>query len=385
MADQKDPFCEVSGDNTNCAVEGNLRGKTMAVRRAKWANLCDFLDKSHQFLRGQEIALLTSLCLFCTLLCIFVTDRHLKLEMRVETLVMEMKHNDELNSGDSPEHVLMRSSYLANQMSRVSDTERDFNQYLNQGSWKQRMRRSAPKEGNLPSDAQCTCVGLPGPPGPPGITGVTGTPGARGEKGEKGSVGISRMSRTYHSRHAKRRASLTRLQGGFEYAEVIAMKGEPGIRGPPGPPGLPGPVGNHGKDGSNGRDGNVGPVGPKGPPGKPGSIGLPGPKGLRGYPGLDGAPGQKGEGYSQMQMDSSRSFTFEAIQGPPGTPGKPGEKGAKGDSGPVSLFDPKSKTQIVQGTPGPQVEPGPPGKRGKRGKPGKRGKNGKSANRGAPG
>jgi hypothetical protein len=67
-----------------------------------------------------------------------------------------------------------------------------------------------------------------------------------------------------------RRTSLTRLEGGFHYAEVIAIKGDPGPPGPSGPPGQRGPSGAQGQPG---REGEVGP------------IGLPGPKGLRGYPG----------------------------------------------------------------------------------------------------
>lgn len=127
----------------------------------------------------------------------------------------------------------------------------------------------------------CSCVGLPGLPGPPGPKGEPADPteslmpdhsAARSSRG-------GGQQRRYPRRSS---AALTRLEGGFQYAEVIAMKGEQGPPGPPGPPGVPGPLGN------------------------PGPIGLPGPKGLRGYPGLDGAAGQKGECMIQMQADSAR-------------------------------------------------------------------------------
>ncbi len=49
-----------------------------------------------------------------------------------------------------------------------------------------------------------------------------------------------------------RRTSLTRLEGGFHYAEVIAIKGDPGPPGPAGPPGMRGPPGLQGKQGLDG-------------------------------------------------------------------------------------------------------------------------------------
>ena len=82
---------------------------------------------------------------------------------------------------------------------------------------------------------------------------------------------------------------------------------------------------------------------------------------------------------------SKRSFTFEAVQGPPGPPGKPGEKGDKGDIGPVSLFDAAMNIQTLPGLPGPKGAEGPQGVEGQKGPRGKRGKPGRAANRGNPG
>ena len=308
------------------------------------------------------------------MLCVFVTDRHLTLELKVRNIEKELLLRSSAETEDS----------LAKLMSRTYHPESDSHWQNVQVENKlfDRVRRSSAKEEIRLLDSECTCVGLPGPPGPPGSFGPQGEKGEAGVKGQKGELGSNRMPRSYQSRHIPRRPPLTKIQGGFEYAEVIAMKGEPGLRGLPGPPGPPGPSG---VPGANGKDGATGPPGPIGPTGEPGIIGLPGPQGLRGYPGLDGAPGLKGDAYTKMQRDSSRSFTFDAMPGLPGPPGKPGEKGAKGDVGPVSLFDPKMNVHAIPGPPGPQGDLGPEGKRGRRGKPGKRGKSGRAANRGAPG
>jgi hypothetical protein len=138
----------------------------------------------------------------------------------------------------------------------------------------------------------CSCIGLPGLPGPPGPKGEPAAaaadpltePSDHGAASPRSQRGGGAQRR--YPRRSSSAAALTRLEGGFQYAEVIAMKGEQGAPGPPGPPG---------------------PAGPLGPAGDPGPIGLPGPKGLRGYPGLDGAAGQKGECMvQQMQADSAR-------------------------------------------------------------------------------
>lgn len=318
--------------------------------KSVWTKFDIFLDRTHLSLRGHETAILTALCLFCTVLCVFVTDRHLTLEWKVKNMESDLnKLNDYFLLQKEPRHseVIPGSS---------------------------RVKRSYQEEITLADNdlkSKCTCIGLPGPPGKDGTPG-----GPPGQKGEKGENGMTRMPRSYQSRHSPRRSSNTILQGGYQYAEVIAMKGEPGIRGLPGPPGPPG---------KPGRDGGEGPPGADGPPGNDGRMGLPGPQGPRGYPGLDGAPGPKQEvlNYSQMQSDGqSRSFTFDAVMGPPGPPGKPGEKGDKGDVGPMSMYDPKTASITVTGPPGPEGPQGPDGKRGPRGR---RGKSGKAANRGAPG
>ena len=297
-----------------------------AAKKSVWTKFDIFLDRTHLSLKGHETAFLTALCLFCTVLCVFVTDRHLTLERKVKNLEAELHQ----------QYFELRTDSL---------------------SERSRLKRSLDVEGG-----GCSCVGLPGPPGRDGQPG-----GPPGQKGEKGESGRERMARSYQSRHAPRRSSNTVLQGGFQYAEVIAMKGEPGQPGQPGPPGLPGPPG------------------PGGEPGEAGRMGLPGPQGPRGYPGLDGARGQVEDmkNYAGMQADgSSRSFTFEGVMGPPGPPGKPGEKGERGEAGPLSLYDPKTKTVTV---PGPEGPAGPPGADGKRGQRGRRGKSGRAANRGAPG
>ena len=55
-----------------------------------WTKFDIFLDRSHLRLRGHETAFLTALCLFCTCLCVFVTDRHLALEWRVASVEAEL-------------------------------------------------------------------------------------------------------------------------------------------------------------------------------------------------------------------------------------------------------------------------------------------------------
>ena len=312
-SDHNKPAHKTSSENEN----------VNSGKKSVWTKFDIFLDRTHLSLKGHETAFLTALCLFCTVLCVFVTDRHLKLEDKVKNLEADL-----------------HQQYFELRTDSVSEQRRFKRSY----------------EGEA---AGCSCVGLPGPPGRDGRPG-----GPPGQKGEKGESGRERMARSYQSRHSPRRSSNTVLQGGFPYAEVIAMKGEPGTAGPAGPPGLPGPPG---------------------PAGESGRMGLPGPQGPRGYPGLDGAPGQVEDmkNYAGMQADgSSRSFTFEGVMGPPGPPGKPGEKGDRGEEGALSLYDPKTKTVTVPGPPGPA---GPPGADGKRGQRGRRGKSGKAASRGAPG
>ena len=317
-----------------------------------WSKIDILLDRTHLSLRGHETAFLTALCLFCTVLCVFVTDRHLQLEWRVRNMETELQKLQ--SSGPS---------FRDDPVSELAP----------------RVKRGVSATSELGDPDDCTCIGLPGPPGKDGAPG--GPPGPKGQKGDMGNSRV-RMPRSYLNRHAPRRSSNTILQGGFEYAEVIAMKGEPGMRGLPGPPG---PAGSPGLPGVDGGHGLPGSEGQRGPAGEPGRMGLPGPQGPRGYPGLDGAPGpiQESLKHSEMQADgSSRSFTFDAVMGPPGPPGRPGEKGERGEAGPMSMYDPKTNAVTVSGPPGPMGPEGPEGKRGARGR---RGKSGKAANRGAPG
>ena len=335
LSDHNKPDHKTSSENEN----------VNSGKKSVWTKFDIFLDRTHLSLKGHETAFLTALCLFCTVLCVFVTDRHLTLELRVNRAEAELQKLNQLEQ----QFFQLRTDFPSEDQ--------------------QRFKRSL----EPPEVSGCSCVGLPGPQGPPGRDGKPGgPPGAKGEKGESGREG-GRMARSYQSRHSPRRSSNTILQGGFQYAEVIAMKGEPGQPGQPGPQGLPGPPGPAGAAGPPGD------AGVEGPAGETGRMGLPGPQGPRGYPGLDGSPGQ----VAGMQADgSSRSFTFDGVMGPPGPPGRPGEKGDKGDEGPVSLYDPKTKSLSVPGPPGPVGPAGPEGKRGVRGR---RGKSGKAANRGAPG
>ena len=196
-----------------------------------WSKFDIFLDRTHLSLRGHETAFLTALCLFCTVLCVFVTDRHLQLEWRVRNMETELQKLQ--SSGPS-----FRDDPLSELAPRV--------------------KRGVSATAELADPGDCTCIGLPGPPGKDGAPG--GPPGPKGQKGDMGNSRV-RMPRSYLNRHAPRRSSNTILQGGFEYAEVIAMKGEPGMRGLPGPPGpagshgLPGVDGGHGLPGSEGQRG----------------------------------------------------------------------------------------------------------------------------------
>eukprot|EP00093_Oithona_nana_P000367 00367.XXX_2339_1734_1 [CDS] Oithona nana genome sequencing. len=85
------------------------------------------------------------------------------------------------------------------------------------------------------TDEECSCTGLPGlpgPPGPPGTDGYPGFPGPAGLEGPKGPIGppgpkgeSGEIKATV--RRSRRRSTYTKLAGGYGYAEVIALKGEP--------------------------------------------------------------------------------------------------------------------------------------------------------------
>lgn len=264
------------------------------------------LDALYSVLKGYEIFLLTLLCLCCTLLCVFVTSRHLNLEEKVRNLQQELSSieyrlldrtilsdtwegQEEEKETSWDNSILEANYYIQVNRGPESRNKREINLRINSEKDSRKKR-----EADYLSEHGCACVGLPGLPGPPGPPGA-GQDGIKGEKGDPGSY-HSRSSRPWYPERLPRRTSLTRLEGGFQYAEVIAMKGDPGPPGPPGGQGPPGPVGPVGQTG----------VGEPGVPGQVGPMGLPGPKGLRGYPGLDGAPGQKGECIIPMQMDSAR-------------------------------------------------------------------------------
>merc|ERR1719273_657366 len=150
------------------------------------------------------------------------------------------------------------------QTERLMERNYRANQDLAHG-WREK-RSPDPEEIRL-KDPDCTCVGLPGPPGPQGPEGYRGYPGTDGvdgnkgdighpgQKGDKGDLGGRRSVRAHSPRRSPRRSSLTRLAGGFEYTEVVAMKGEPGLPGPPGVRGAPGPMGLPGFDGAPGKEG----------------------------------------------------------------------------------------------------------------------------------
>ena len=284
------------------------------------------LDRLYGVLKGYETLLLTLLCLSCTVLCVFVTNRHLRLEEKVRNLqfALETLQSNPVPAGRVPldlSHLSVPQQWdgSVNQGRNLDGFVSDFTGRNGEEEKSRRKRETSRSTHGSPSgfppggppggpsggprdylsEHGCACVGLPGLPGPPGPPGLSGEGAAApGEKGEKGEPGHYRLPRHHLPERFPRRTSLTRLEGGFQYAEVIAMKGDPGPPGPPGPAGGPGPAGPPGPTGPQGVDGN---------PGLQGPLGLPGPKGLRGYPGLDGAPGHKGECSSvPMQRDSTR-------------------------------------------------------------------------------
>ncbi len=327
------------------------------------------------------------LVLTCTILCTYVTHHHLALREEVDRLKVHLSTEegetyrwreavsraarDRAAALESAQHALARQDLELDRLRSLLVNGDDI-MIEEEEEWDSgnKMKRDASRYSGYQQQPpsghnQCNCIGLPGPPGPMGPPGLSGTdgypgipgdagpvgppgrPGPKGDAGEQGTPGYRFLpERARRGRNAhQRRTSLTKLANDYGYAEVIAIKGEPGL---PGPQGSPGPMGLPGFDG------------PSGPPGPKGE------KGKQGLPGLDGSPANR------MQNDAAmRSFTFDAMPGPPGPPGKPGEKGDKGEAGPMSLFDPKSNAAVVQGPPGPKGDSGPRGKRGKRGKSGR--------------
>ena len=322
------------------------------------------VDRAHRQLRPLESLFIVCVVLACTTLCIYVTHKHLQLVDRVAVLE------------EREEEALRWRSRVGGQLQNWADAVDEIKLgMLRQQEEVAEVRQMLSPVGVQPAtrhkrEAECSCMGMPGPPGPLGMPGKKGMPGPigpsgpRGDKGDQGEPGYRFMPQR-NSRRGPRRTALTKIANKYGYAEVIAIKGEAGTQGPPGPQGMPGPMGMPGFDGT------PGPEGPKGPKGDNGPRGM---KGDRGLPGLDGAPAH------QMQSDAShRSFTFDAMPGPPGPPGKPGDKGEPGS---VTMLDKNTAVQTVVGPPGPKGDAGPVGPAGSRGR---RGKPGKASRQGKPG
>ena len=345
-------------------------------------SLTPILDSAHKRLRPLETLFLVSAVVCCTLLCVYVTHKHLELQATVLDLQEDVhssspRHQDAIHSLQS---TLRRHEAEIQELTRL----------LLLRDQQQQQDGPPPPEGpavfkqkrDVSGYGSCDCIGLPGPAGPMGLPGVDGYPGRSGDIGPVGPVGRSgpkgdkgtqgdpgyRFLPERVNRRGARRTALTRIANQYGYAEVIALKGDPGNPGPPGPQGQAGPMGVPGFDG---------PVGPQGKKGDRGEHGPAGLKGKQGLPGLDGSPANR------MQSDAAmRSFTFDGLSGPPGPPGKPGEKGTKGDQGPLSLYDPMKNARMIVG---PAGEKGGKGDAGNRGKRGKRGRSGKASGVGRPG
>ena len=336
--------------------------------------LQSILDSTHRTLKPLETLFIVSVVLCCTVLCLYVTHKHLEMSATVQRLQGHISREeaatyswrerltaagrDEQETLRLIRETINRHEAMLEELHSLSSLRSRFDQD-DQGLTKQKR--------DLSRYDQCNCVGLPGPPGPPGRegyrgyqgdSGPVGPPGKPGQSGEKGAQGVPgyRFLPERVNRRGARRTALTKIANQYGYAEVIAIKGDPGPSGPPGPQGLPGPMGVPGFDGT------------------PGSTGKPG------LPGLDGAPANPS---NMMQSDAAmRSFTFDGISGQPGPPGKPGSKGDKGDIGPISLYDPVKNAKMVMGPPGLSGERGDVGPRGPRGK---RGRSGKASRVGRPG
>ena len=363
-------------DNNKPRAMGSETNKTLSDNNKPRVTVTSILDAAHSRLRPWETLFLVSVVVCCTLLCVYVTHKHLELQDTVRHLQgdYETSHQGSYNSLHSVQSTLRRHEAEIQELKRLLQQQESP---LPEGPPVKKQKRDVSGYGS------CDCIGLPGPAGPMGLPGVDGYPGRSGDigpvgpvgrtgpKGDKGTQGDPgyRFLPERVNRRGARRTALTRIANQYGYAEVIALKGDPGNPGPPGPQGQAGPMGVPGFDG---------PLGPRGEKGELGDRGPAGPKGKQGLPGLDGSPANR------MQADAamSRSFTFDGLSGPPGPPGKPGEKGTKGDQGPLSLYDPMKNARMIVG---PAGEKGGKGDAGSRGKRGKRGRSGKAASTGRPG
>ena len=382
----EDRTAGVNEDGLNCDGGSSSVQRAAAVDEDRLLASCEekdltwrrqvrhVLDSTHRSLRPLETVFVVGVVLCCTALCLYVTHKHLALQASFDRLLERIENDDGRQNSAWRHHIRTVDEMRA----AVSRHELLLAQIMGGGSGDDNptvVLEKQKRDVSRYEQSACNCIGLPGPPGPPGTAGTDGYPGFPGDlgpvgppgkpgpKGDQGPPGYRFLPDRVNRRGAQqqqqqqqqhRRPALTKMANDYGYAEVIAIKGEPG---PPGPPGLAGPMGMPGFDG------------PLGPPGEKGERGE---KGKQGLPGLDGSPANR------MQNDAAmRSFTFDGIGGPPGPPGKPGEKGEKGDLGPVSLYDPKLEVRLVQGPPGPEGPAGPRGKRGKNGKAARVGKPGK--------
>ena len=123
--------------------------------------------------------------------------------------------------------------------------------------------------------------------------------------------------------------------------EVNAIVGPPG---PSGSLGRRGPQGKRGIDGSVGPEGPAGKRGPAGPDGPQGPAGEHGPRGLKGEPGvagIQGPQGEKGEPGIQGPQGEKGEKGDTGIQGPKG------EQGPRGPAGGSKIYDPASKSFVI--------------------------------------
>ena len=234
----------------------------------KWLpKVNQILDSAHRSLRPLESIFLVSVVLCCTVLCLYITHSHLDLCDKMKLFQEEKSRNDRVtykwrkkidNSYQEQSDILeqLKLTLLAHETS-VSDLKRlwasNSDLHSNTGKSSQRTKREA--------FSDCACMGLPGPPGPLGMPGQDGNPGypgpegpvgPPGPKGEQGTPGYKFLPKR-GNRRGPRRTALTKIANEYGYAEVIAIKGDPGNPGPPGPQGLPGLMGPPGFVGAPGQ------------------------------------------------------------------------------------------------------------------------------------
>ena len=232
------------------------------------------LDSTYYRLRPLETLFLVSVVLCCTVLCLYVTYSHLQLRDQVKLLQEQLSKDDFVSykwrrkvddTLQDHQDILQQVKHsLETHESIIKDlpNEVSSHQEEEESSLSTRVKRDIYR-------SDCTCIGLPGPPGPMGMPGRDGSPGSGGpsgpsgpvgQKGDQGEPGYRFMPNRGKTRNP-RRTALTKLANEYGYAEVIAIKGDPGPPGPPGPQGLPGQMGTPGFDGAPGLPGPQGPRG----------------------------------------------------------------------------------------------------------------------------